>query len=205
MTARLDYEALLAGLPDAVVGVDEGLRIVLWNPAAEALLGPSAPPVLRRALRRVPGGPAQRGQPRQPDHRDAAGPRPSRDLAPGAPQSPPAPRARCAPLPGDGGAARRADHQTLRPEPAPDPRRRGSDAAGLSQRGAGRARGDGRGGAGHAHPAAPAEAAPPHRAPGGEVGPPSWEWAGSSWLTMKMASGGSSSGASGAPATTSPR
>ena len=42
MTVRLDYEALVAGLPDAVVGVDAELRIVLWNPAAEALLGRSA-------------------------------------------------------------------------------------------------------------------------------------------------------------------
>src|SRR4030095_13223345 len=48
MTVRLDYEALVAGLPDAVVGVDAELRIVLWNPAAEALLG--------RSARRVPGG-----------------------------------------------------------------------------------------------------------------------------------------------------
>ncbi|MBI1959654.1 MAG: PAS domain-containing protein, partial [Candidatus Rokubacteria bacterium] len=53
MTARLDYEALLAGLPDAVVGVDEGLRIVLWNPAAEALLGRSARRVLGRTLKDV--------------------------------------------------------------------------------------------------------------------------------------------------------
>jgi PAS domain S-box-containing protein len=49
--SRLDYEALLAGLPDAVLGVDEGLRIVLWNPAAEALLGRSARRVLGRALK----------------------------------------------------------------------------------------------------------------------------------------------------------
>jgi len=50
---RLDYEALLAGLPDAVLGVDEGLRIVLWNPAAEALLGRSARRTLGRALKDV--------------------------------------------------------------------------------------------------------------------------------------------------------
>jgi two-component system, NtrC family, nitrogen regulation sensor histidine kinase GlnL len=50
---RLDYEALLAGLPDAVLGVDEGLRIVLWNPAAEALLGRSARRVLGRPLKDV--------------------------------------------------------------------------------------------------------------------------------------------------------
>ena len=30
--ARLDYETLLAGLPDAVVGVDDALRVMLWNP-----------------------------------------------------------------------------------------------------------------------------------------------------------------------------
>jgi two-component system nitrogen regulation sensor histidine kinase GlnL len=50
---RLDYEALLAGLPDAVVGVDESLRIVLWNPAAEALLGRSARRALGRTLKEV--------------------------------------------------------------------------------------------------------------------------------------------------------
>jgi len=51
--SRLDYEALLAGLPDAVVGVDEGLRIVLWNPAAEALLGRSVRRALGRPLKEV--------------------------------------------------------------------------------------------------------------------------------------------------------
>ena len=51
--ARLDYEALLAGLPDAVVGVDEGLRIVLWNPAAEALLARSARRALGRTLKEL--------------------------------------------------------------------------------------------------------------------------------------------------------
>jgi len=50
---RLDYETLLAGLPDAVVGVDEGLRIVLWNPAAEALLARSARRALGRTLKEV--------------------------------------------------------------------------------------------------------------------------------------------------------
>jgi two-component system, NtrC family, nitrogen regulation sensor histidine kinase GlnL len=50
---RLDYEALLAGLPDAVLGVDDGLRIVLWNPAAEALLGRSARRALGRTLKEV--------------------------------------------------------------------------------------------------------------------------------------------------------
>jgi two-component system, NtrC family, nitrogen regulation sensor histidine kinase GlnL len=50
---RLDYEALVAGLPDAVVGVDEALRVVLWNPAAEALLARSARRVVGRPLKGV--------------------------------------------------------------------------------------------------------------------------------------------------------
>ncbi len=52
-TARpqFDYEALLAGLPDAVVGIDEALRIVLWNPAAEELFGRSARRVVGRTLK----------------------------------------------------------------------------------------------------------------------------------------------------------
>jgi two-component system, NtrC family, nitrogen regulation sensor histidine kinase GlnL len=50
---RLDYEGLLAGLPDAVVGVDEELRIILWNPAAEALLGRSARRALGRPLKEL--------------------------------------------------------------------------------------------------------------------------------------------------------
>jgi two-component system nitrogen regulation sensor histidine kinase GlnL len=48
---RLDYEALLAGLPDAVIGVDRELRVVLWNPSAEALLGRSARRALGRPLK----------------------------------------------------------------------------------------------------------------------------------------------------------
>ena len=50
---RIDSEALLAGLPDAVVGVDEGLRVVLWNPAAESLLARSARRTLGRTLKDV--------------------------------------------------------------------------------------------------------------------------------------------------------
>ena len=50
---RLDYEGLLAGLPDAVVGVDDGLRVMLWNPAAESLLGRSARRTVGRALKEV--------------------------------------------------------------------------------------------------------------------------------------------------------
>jgi two-component system, NtrC family, nitrogen regulation sensor histidine kinase GlnL len=51
--SRLDYEALLTGLPDAVVGVGDDLRIVLWNPAAEALLGRSARRALGRTLKEL--------------------------------------------------------------------------------------------------------------------------------------------------------
>lgn len=51
--APLDYETLLAGLPDAVVGVDDGLRVVLWNPAAEALLARSARRTVGRALKEI--------------------------------------------------------------------------------------------------------------------------------------------------------
>ena len=50
---RLDYESLLAGLPDAVVGVDDGLRVMLWNPAAESLLGRSARRTVGRALKEI--------------------------------------------------------------------------------------------------------------------------------------------------------
>ena len=50
---RLDYETLIAGLPDAVVGVDDALRVMLWNPAAEALLGRSARRTIGRALKEV--------------------------------------------------------------------------------------------------------------------------------------------------------
>ncbi|MCI0547496.1 MAG: ATP-binding protein [Candidatus Rokubacteria bacterium] len=49
----MNAEALLAGLPDAVVGVDDALEIVLWNPAAEALLGRSARRALGRAVKDV--------------------------------------------------------------------------------------------------------------------------------------------------------
>ena len=52
-SSRLDYEALVSGLPDALVGVDADLRIILWNPAAEQLLGRSARRVTGRALKEV--------------------------------------------------------------------------------------------------------------------------------------------------------
>jgi two-component system nitrogen regulation sensor histidine kinase GlnL len=49
----LDYEGLIGGLPDAVVGVDDELRVMLWNPAAEALLGRSARRTIGRALKEI--------------------------------------------------------------------------------------------------------------------------------------------------------
>jgi len=51
--ALLDYESFLVGLPDAVVGVDGALRIVLWNPAAEALTGRSARRVHGRTVKEL--------------------------------------------------------------------------------------------------------------------------------------------------------
>ncbi|MBI3030183.1 MAG: PAS domain-containing protein [Candidatus Rokubacteria bacterium] len=51
--ARLDYESFLSGLPDAVVGVDEAFRIILWNAAAEALTGKSARRVQARTLKEM--------------------------------------------------------------------------------------------------------------------------------------------------------
>jgi two-component system nitrogen regulation sensor histidine kinase GlnL len=53
MAHPLDYEGLVSGLPDALVGVDTELRVILWNPAAEDLLGRSARRVLGRALKEV--------------------------------------------------------------------------------------------------------------------------------------------------------
>src|SRR3989454_7385952 len=45
----MNYETVLAGLPDAVIAVDGALRIVFWNAAAEVLTGRSA----RRAQGRL--------------------------------------------------------------------------------------------------------------------------------------------------------
>lgn len=45
----MNFEAVLAGLPDAVIAVDPGLRVVFWNAVAEELTGRSA----RRAQGRL--------------------------------------------------------------------------------------------------------------------------------------------------------
>lgn len=50
------YETLVAGMPDAVVGVDRSLRVILWNPAAEELMERSARRVQGRFLEELLGG-----------------------------------------------------------------------------------------------------------------------------------------------------
>ncbi|HET9491547.1 MAG TPA: ATP-binding protein [Methylomirabilota bacterium] len=49
----MNYPAVLAGLPDAVVAVDAGLHIVFWNAAAEELTGRSARRVQGRVVKEV--------------------------------------------------------------------------------------------------------------------------------------------------------
>lgn len=49
----LDYASVVAALPDAVIGVDGALRIILWNAAAEALTGRSARRVEGRTLKEI--------------------------------------------------------------------------------------------------------------------------------------------------------
>jgi two-component system nitrogen regulation sensor histidine kinase GlnL len=49
----VNYAAVLAGLPDAVIAVDSGLRVVFWNGAAEELTGRSARRVEGRLVKEV--------------------------------------------------------------------------------------------------------------------------------------------------------
>ena len=49
----MNYEAVLAGLPDAVIAVDTDLRIVFWNSAAEVLTERSARRAEGRYLKEV--------------------------------------------------------------------------------------------------------------------------------------------------------
>lgn len=49
----MNYAAVLAGLPDAVIAVDAAGRVVLWNAAAEALTGRSARRAEGRLLKEV--------------------------------------------------------------------------------------------------------------------------------------------------------
>ncbi len=54
-----DFRALLASLPDAVIGVRPDLTVVLWNAAAEALVGRAATRVVGRGIGEVFGGEAR--------------------------------------------------------------------------------------------------------------------------------------------------
>jgi PAS domain S-box-containing protein len=49
----VNYEAVLAGLPDAVIAVDADTRVVFWNAAAEELLTRSARRAVGRALKDI--------------------------------------------------------------------------------------------------------------------------------------------------------
>ncbi len=49
----MNYEAVLAGLPDAVIAVDATLRVVFWNAAAEELTGRSARRAEGRAVKDI--------------------------------------------------------------------------------------------------------------------------------------------------------
>jgi two-component system nitrogen regulation sensor histidine kinase GlnL len=51
--ARMDYEAFIAALPDAVIGVDGAFTITLWNQAAEVMVGRSSSRMLGRALKEL--------------------------------------------------------------------------------------------------------------------------------------------------------
>jgi two-component system, NtrC family, nitrogen regulation sensor histidine kinase GlnL len=55
---RTNYEAVLGGLPDAVIAVDTTGRIVLWNAAAEELTGRSARRAMGRQLKDMLGAAA---------------------------------------------------------------------------------------------------------------------------------------------------
>jgi two-component system, NtrC family, nitrogen regulation sensor histidine kinase GlnL len=49
----VNFQAVLAGLPDAVIAVDEGLRVVFWNAAAEVLVERSARRAEGRLLKEI--------------------------------------------------------------------------------------------------------------------------------------------------------
>ena len=57
-TTVVNFEAVLAGLPDAVIAVDAELRVVFWNAAAEELTGRSARRAEGRTLKEVFAGDA---------------------------------------------------------------------------------------------------------------------------------------------------
>ncbi len=49
----MNFETVLAGLPDAVIAVDDALRVVFWNAAAEALTGRSSRRAEGRSLKEL--------------------------------------------------------------------------------------------------------------------------------------------------------
>jgi two-component system nitrogen regulation sensor histidine kinase GlnL len=49
----VNFQAVLAGLPDAVIAVDDGLRVVFWNAAAEVLVERSARRAEGRLLKEI--------------------------------------------------------------------------------------------------------------------------------------------------------
>ena len=54
----MNFQAVLAGLPDAVIAVDDALRVVFWNAAAEVLTERSARRAEGRLLKEVFAGDA---------------------------------------------------------------------------------------------------------------------------------------------------
>src|SRR5205085_9944854 len=49
----MNFEAVLAGLPDAVIAVDVDARVVFWNEAAEELVARSARRAVGRGLKDI--------------------------------------------------------------------------------------------------------------------------------------------------------
>ena len=54
----MNFQAVLAGLPDAVIAVDDALRVVFWNAAAEVLTERSARRAEGRLLKEIFAGDA---------------------------------------------------------------------------------------------------------------------------------------------------
>ena len=49
----MNFQSVLAGLPDAVIAVDDALRVVFWNAAAEVLVERSARRAEGRLLKEI--------------------------------------------------------------------------------------------------------------------------------------------------------
>src|SRR4029453_19219271 len=57
----MNFQTVLAGLPDAVIAVDDSLRVVFWNAAAEVLTERSARRAEGRLLKEVFAGDGESG------------------------------------------------------------------------------------------------------------------------------------------------